>query len=364
MAVLGAQRLGPWRLLRRIAVGGMAELFEARWEDSEAEPPAGVRPGVSVCIKRPLPQVSEDVDLRGAFEAAGGLALGVLHPNVVRTYAVERVPWGTASPYLVMELVEGTPLSALLDAALERGAGLAPERVARLGRDIARGLACLHALSDADGASLKFVHRDVTPHNVMVRADGSAVLVDLDLARFRDRPGHTSTGVVKGKQAYATPEQIDGGPVGPRSDLFSLGVVLWELAAGRRLFLADDPMETLERVRDARVPDLSGVAPACPPELCEVIMECLQRAPGDRPGSASLVAERLHRVLEGPGGGLAAARAAAPPGALPSESSGAVSADPPRALRPLAAALVTLAAAAAVAFVVASSLWYLGQVAP
>ncbi|MGM0577070.1 MAG: serine/threonine-protein kinase [Myxococcota bacterium] len=294
---------GPYRLLRRAAVGGMAEVWRARYVG-----PGGAEdlaPGAVVAVKRLLPTAAEDPALVAGFLEEAGLMRRMRHPRIARAWDLARLPAeggeGEGEPYLVMEYVDGRPLVKVLEALMERGETAPPEIVAAVGVQVADALAHVHDLRGDDGRRLGVVHRDVSPHNLMWTPDGAVKLVDFGIAKFAGRSRETQAGVVKGKHAYMSPEQVARGPLDGRSDLFSLGVSLWELAAGRRLFRADSMVETLERVVEARVPSLSEVAPDLPEPLARVITACLAREPEGRPDSARDVSAAFGRWLSARG---------------------------------------------------------------
>jgi serine/threonine protein kinase len=176
-----------------------------------------------------------------------------------------------------MEYIDGRDLSELANDASERGLQIPPSAIAQVIRDAALALRYAHAAVDADGKPLHLIHRDISPHNLMVREDGVTKVVDFGVARATNRQGRTRTGIIKGKFAYLSPEQARAERLDPRSDQFSLGIVLWELLARRRLFKADNEIETLQKVLQDPIPKPSQFAPETPLALEMIAMRALER---------------------------------------------------------------------------------------
>lgn len=287
----GAPNFGRYHLIRRISVGGTAEIFKA-----QAMGPAGFEPPPDglVAIKRLLPHAEEDPDLVAHFMAESRLVALLDHPLVARIYEVGKVG---ESPYLAMEYVQGIDLQELMRRLSERAELAEPALVAAIGIQAAHALDYAHHLVDEAGRPCEIVHRDVSPQNFMMSSTGELKLIDFGIAKYAGREGQTKTGVVKGKHAYMSPEQVRRRPLDGRSDLFSLGVILWELACGARLFRADSVLETLERVDRAEVADPREVRPDLPESLSAAIMACLHKDPASRPSRASETAEALEGVL-------------------------------------------------------------------
>ena len=278
---------GRYHLIRRVSIGGTAEIFKAK-----AMGPAGFEK--IVAIKRLLPHAEEDPDLVAHFMAESRLVALLDHPLVARIYEVGKVG---GSPYLAMEYVYGIDLQELMRRLAERNELAAPELVAAIGILAAHALDYAHHLVDEAGRPCEIVHRDVSPQNFMMSATGELKLIDFGIAKYAGREGQTKTGVVKGKHAYMSPEQVRRKPLDGRSDLFSLGVILWELACGARLFRADSVLETLERVDRAEVGDPMLIRPELPGGLVSAIMACLKKDPAERPARAAATAAALEDVL-------------------------------------------------------------------
>ncbi|MEM7435493.1 MAG: protein kinase [Myxococcota bacterium] len=266
------RQFGSYRLLRRLGVGGMAETFEA------------VRIGTGgfeqrVCLKRVLPAYGEDPEFTARFRREAQLAAGLRHSNIVGVTDFGEV--GQVS-YLALELVDGVDLRSLLKSIPEHR--LDPDMVAWIGLDLA------YALEHAHGS---VVHRDVSPSNVLISRTGDAKLADFGIAKAIEGAVMTEGRSVQGKVPYMSPERIRGRPVDARSDLFSLGVVLFEAAAGVRPFQGAHDVVTMQQVVDDQRADLREVAPDLPDALCECIEGLLETDPAKRTQTASALVEAL-----------------------------------------------------------------------
>ena len=235
MTTTGMQ-LGPYLLRKRLGTGGMASVWTA--VDGA---------GHALVIKRILPSLAAEAEFVAMFEREATLSARMRHENIVRVldhgdYEGER--------YLAMEQLHGRDLSTVMMERAARGAP-APGLGAYVGLGVCRALAYVHELAGDDGAPLHLIHRDVSLSNVMLGFDGGVKLLDFGVAKAMadQRTQRTQAGVLKGKWAYLAPEQVEGGAVDQRADVFALGIVLWEMLTGRRLFKAPSGLQTLERVR-------------------------------------------------------------------------------------------------------------------
>jgi serine/threonine protein kinase len=293
-----AAYLGPFRLLRRVATGGMAEVFAARVAREGAPP--GVDLGALVALKRLLPGVDEDIDHVEMFLSEAKLSSQLSHPQIARCFGLSYVPV-TQEPFLVMEYVQGVDLGEVLQAKIGHSTPvpIGGDVLASIGLQTIEALAYVQGLLDDDGQPLGVVHRDISPQNLRIRPDGLLKLLDFGIARFVGRSTDTLAGVLKGKHAYMSPEQVEGLELDGRSDLFALGVLLHELATGSRLFRAETVPDTLNRVRRCEVPDLLTIRPDLDEELAQLIMSCLSRDPEGRPAGAAALLDRFHGMLPG-----------------------------------------------------------------
>ncbi len=277
-----------YELLVKIASGGMATVYVGRLNTV-------VGTSRLVAIKRAHAHLLEDPAFGKMLIAEAKLASRIHHPNVVAVQTVEELE---GELLLVMDYVEGASLADLW--AYEEVP--VPARVAvRSVLDACAGLQAAHELTDDDGRPLGIVHRDVSPHNILVGVDGIARLTDFGIAKSSG--GHTgsagaqtSTGALKGKVAYMAPEYVESGKLDPRSDVFALGIVLWEALTRTRLFRGANEVESLRLVLATQVPRPSEVAPWVGGALDEVVLKALARSPGDRFASASDLADALERA--------------------------------------------------------------------
>jgi serine/threonine-protein kinase len=283
--VLSPRTLGRYRLIRRIARGGMGEVYLALME---AE--GGVRKPVAVKVL-----LEGKPNRQAAFFAEARLAALIAHPNVAQLF--DAGVDGELS-WFVMEYVPGLPLSELLEFGRER---VPPWIWARIVADACGALHAVHEARDANRAPLNVVHRDVTPQNVLLSWDGFVKLVDFGIARSALLGSQTTTGVVKGKVGYMSPEQAGGAPLDRRSDVFALGVVLWEALAGRRLFQCGTEAETIANIVRCDVPPLRAVAPDVPEVLADVVARALLPNAGARFSTAFEMKRALEIALSSSG---------------------------------------------------------------
>ncbi len=279
---------GKYELIERIGKGGMAEVFLARSVGAE-----GLEK--RLVIKRILPELATNRRFIEMFIAEAKIAMGLNHPNIVQIYDFGKVE---GDYYLAMELVDGAELAALLDASRRVGIPLPIGDAVYLAMEVARGLDYAHRRKDSFGQELGLVHRDISPENLMVSWDGTVKIVDFGIARATSMADEEPV-ELKGKYQYMSPEQAAGRPVDHRSDLFSLGVVLFELVCGRPLFRGNTPEETLSLVSSAVVPDILSINADVPQALELAIYKALAREADERFGSAREFQAELTRVLYG-----------------------------------------------------------------
>ncbi|MEZ4404635.1 MAG: serine/threonine-protein kinase [Kofleriaceae bacterium] len=269
-------KFGHFTLGKRLARGGMAEVFLARQRGPEGF-------DRRVAVKRILPHLAETADFVRMFLSEARLAARLSHPNIVHIYELGQVD---GDYFIAMEFVDGIHAGQLI-AHAEREP-VPAELIARIGADAAGALAYAHRLEDADGRPLQLVHRDVSPHNLMVSFDGVTKLVDFGIAKAAIKADETRPGIVKGKYAYMSPEQTVGRPLDGRSDVFSLGVVLWELLAGRTIVDRGDVVEAMKVIRDGRWTPIERAAPDTPPALAQAVGWALAHKRDDRATAAQL----------------------------------------------------------------------------
>ena len=281
-----AEAAPRYQLITKLGQGGMARVLLMLSRGHS-------RAHKLVVVKELLPTLANDPDLRIMFLDEGRLAVRLNHPNVVQTYEVTSEG---DRPLIVMEYLEGQSLSAVLN---------------RIGRpeisldlhlfvltQVLAGLHYAHELCDFDGSSLCVVHRDVSPQNVFVTYDGHVKLVDFGIAKAAGADNHTVTGVFKGKINYASPEQIERGVLDRRSDIFAVGVMLWEALAGRRINPAPADGNAISRRLKGNDPKLAEVAPDAPAELVRICEKAMAMDPEDRFATADELRVALSGYLE------------------------------------------------------------------
>ncbi len=272
--------LGKYRLDTRLGGGGMAEVFLASTQGAE---------GFSrkVAIKRVLPGFSDNPAFAKMFVAEAQISSRLVHPNIVSVLDFDRDAENRL--FLVMELVEGRDLDALVSS------GLLPIPVMIFViSEALRGLGYAHDLPS--GADVRgIVHRDVSPHNVLLSWEGAVKVSDFGIAKAKSATEATASVFIKGKPAYMSPEQANGEALDGRSDLFAVGVMLWEMLIGRRLFMGDDTRATLAAVLFSQIPRPRSIRGEVPKDLERVVMKLLER---DLPARYATAEQAIHDLLE------------------------------------------------------------------
>ncbi|WP_437660173.1 serine/threonine protein kinase [Sorangium sp. So ce1182] len=276
-----------YRVIKRLASGGMAEVFVAESAGIE-----GFKK--QVAIKRVLPQLSKKEQFIAMFLDEARLSAHLSHSNVVSVFDIGV---GDGTYFIVMEYVDGADLRALLEHQKKVGRPMSVEVAAFMAAKMCQGLAYAHDLSTADGKPLQIVHRDITPANVLITRYGEVKIVDFGLAKASSQLAESDAGIIKGKFGYLAPETVLEQGVDQRVDIFALGIILWEMLAGRRLFLGDSDYITVRLVRDAVVPSLQQLNSEVPRELEQIIRRALARDPGARYRNARDLGRDLTRFL-------------------------------------------------------------------
>ena len=283
------RRLGDFQLLAKLATGGMAEIFLAR----------RVAGGPMQVVKRILPHLADDEHFVTMFRDEANLAAQLVHPNICRVHELGHVGdvW-----FIVMEYLHGIPLSRLLSRLAKDRKFLDVRIVAGLMVQACDGLDHAHDARGADGHHLGLVHRDVSPPNILVTADGTVKLLDFGIAKARGANSKTRTGTVKGKNAYMSPEQILGKPLDRRSDVFALATVMYELCAVRRLFHRDSDFLTFKAITEEAIPDVRDRRPDLPASLVAVLVRALARDPAARFPTAAAMRDAIVAAMAPLGG--------------------------------------------------------------
>jgi len=273
-----------YQLLGRLAVGGMAEVYLAR----EVMDGGASRFVVVKCID------NTDRDVIRLFMDEARLIMQLGHPSICHTYA-----FGEAAgrPYLALEWIDGMSAGALAERVAQEGAAIPLPFAISIIAQIADALDYAHRATDATRAPLAIVHRDVSPHNIMLSFTGAVKLLDFGVAQARSRLTKTRAGVIRGKFAYMSPEQCVGRPLDGRSDIFSLGICLWEILTGVSLFGRVNQFETMREIVDGTVPSLREERPDLPEALDAIVQKALAKDREDRYATAGAMHEALSRLL-------------------------------------------------------------------
>ncbi|MEM7160210.1 MAG: protein kinase [Myxococcota bacterium] len=289
------RRLGRYTILGRVGHGGMGELYVARDDERPQAPP--------LALKVLLPHMASDPELVRMFLNEARYAALLQHPNIV---AVHDVGQAGGEHFIAMELVQGPDLRILL-REVARSGGLPLDVALSILAPVASALHYAHDSHDSAGRPLGLVHRDVSPSNVVIGSDGIAKLVDFGLVKALHQTTVTRTGVLKGKIGYMAPEQLASGqPVDRRTDVFAMGVLLFECTTCRRLFVGDNEFEVMNKVARGEVVPPTTIVPGYPPRLESIISRALQTDPAERhPTAAALVRDlqefaREHSIALGP----------------------------------------------------------------
>ncbi|MFK7989655.1 MAG: serine/threonine protein kinase [Sandaracinaceae bacterium] len=278
---------GRYVLLDALATGGMAEVFLAKPLDGLATP--------LVALKRLRPELASDPEFTGMFLDEARISGRLTHPHIVPLRELGRVD---RSHYLAMDFVWGKDLLHIVRRCRQLGAMLPPGFVLHIGRQLTAALHHAHELRDAAGRPMHVVHRDVSPQNVLVGFDGRVRVIDFGIAKAAARVTRTQDGVLKGKIGYMSPEQARGREVDHRSDVFAAATCLYELLTLRSLFARADTMQSLDNVRNARVPPLTERRHDVPDALQTALMKALALNPDDRFASAGALGDALNAALE------------------------------------------------------------------
>ncbi len=291
-AFQGPQPFGRYELLVEMGYGGMATLYLARMSG-----PSNFEK--LLAIKKIHEQLVAEPQMVAMFLDEARISARIQHPNVVQIFEFDEV---AGAHYIAMEYVHGHDFAALLQAV-----GQHPEcayrwsHAARVVADAAAGLHAAHELTTADGRSLNLVHRDVSPQNLLLSYQGYVKVADFGIATAVDKLSQTLAGTVKGKVAYMSPEQVRGGAVDRRTDIFALGIVLWEAVTLQRLFREPTDVATMKRVAEADVPRPRSIARDLPVTVERVIMKALARNPDERYQTAAELRRALEKAMSSAG---------------------------------------------------------------
>ena len=283
------EQFGRYTLLQRLGAGGMAEVFLA-----EQSGIAGFEK--RVVLKRILPHLNQDQSFVKMFLQEARFAARVHHSNVVQIYDVGQVE---DKHFIAMEYVEGWDLSQIVAFAFRAQRPFPFHVVARICAEIGRALHAAHSVRDVRGNPAPIIHRDVSPHNILMSVEGAVKLTDFGIAKAIDSATFTPTSTIKGKTGYIAPEAALSGAqtIDIRADLFSLGVIMWELFTLDRLFRRDSDYATLHAVLHAPIPSVRERRPDTPIELASVVQRALARNADQRFQSAGEIVDALEAYI-------------------------------------------------------------------
>jgi len=281
------ERIGKYQIITQLSVGGMAELFLGFTAG-----PGGFRKYVA--IKRILPDVRSNEAFERMFLDEARITAVFNHPNIAQVYELGREEDGL---FLAMEFIAGQNLDQLTAAYVRRREPIPLGLSVAVMRDVCLALHYAHTFTDPSGRPSPIIHRDVAQKNVMVTYDGVVKLLDFGIAKARNSLERTRAGMVKGTAGYMSPEQVRGQPLDGRSDVFSAGVVLWELITGGRLFAAKTEREEMASIVQAPIPPPRHPSETVSESLSEVILKALERDPKNRIPSAKELARALEQAM-------------------------------------------------------------------
>ena len=278
---------GRYLLLDRINIGGMAEVWRGKVFG------AGGFERL-VAIKRILPNIAEDEEFISMFQDEAKISVQLTHANICQIYELNRLG---PSLYIAMEYVPGKDLRSIFERARKKGEPPPVPLVCYVVGKLCEGLDYAHRKKDQHGRDLNVVHRDVSPQNVLISFEGEVKVIDFGIAKAAGKVTKTQAGILKGKFGYMSPEQIRGLPLDRRSDVFAIGVCLYELLTGERLFVGESDFQVLEKVRKAEVLPPSTYNRRIPEALERIVLKALAKDPQDRFQYASELADELQRFL-------------------------------------------------------------------
>jgi serine/threonine-protein kinase len=281
------RRLGKYDLVARIAKGGMAEIYLARQHGMV---------GFSrlVVVKCILPHLAEEPQFVRMFLEEARIAALISHPNVVQIYDVGEFE---GHYFIAMEYINGPPVATVVRKLRAKRAAIPWTVAAEIVAQACDGLHAAHELRDYAGELLQLVHRDVSPHNLMIGEGGLVKLVDFGIAKAQISTVQTRTGAIKGKYPYMSPEQCRGDPLDRRTDLFSLGAVFFELVSGRRLFQRQTDLMTLKAITEEPIPFAREVQPDVPEEVSAFVYRCLARDRDARFATAAAMGAGVRKIV-------------------------------------------------------------------
>jgi len=270
--VLKPTPFGKYYLLERINVGGMAEVFKAKAFGVEGFERL-------FAVKKILPAIAADQDFIDMFIDEAKIAVQLNHANIAQTFDLGRV---NGAYFIALEYISGKDLRTLFEHARKQQKAISIPQACFMVMQICEGLDYAHNKRDAQGAAINLVHRDISPQNVLISYEGECKIIDFGIVKAAGRASKTQAGILKGKFGYMSPEQVRGLPLDRRSDIFSLGILLYELLTMERLFYAESDFSILEKIRNVEIGRPTEYNPEIPPELEDIVLRALSRDSKDR----------------------------------------------------------------------------------
>ncbi len=278
---------GQYELIEHIATGGMAEVYKARMKGLEGFQKI-------VAIKRILPHLTDNDEFVTMFIDEAKLAAQLQHPNIIHIYDLGKIE---RSYYIAMEYIDGLDLRSILNKLQAKGERFPLPLSLYVGARLADALDYAHRKRDFKGQAMALVHRDVSPQNVLISYEGEIKLCDFGIAKAASKASHTRAGALKGKLQYMSPEQAWGKDLDHRSDIFSLGLVLYEMIVGRKAFSGDSELSILEQVRSPKLVPPREVDPTIPSEVEQILLKALKEKREERYQSAADMAKDLEAAM-------------------------------------------------------------------
>jgi serine/threonine-protein kinase len=279
---------GKYELVAAVGEGGMASVWRGLVHGA-----AGFTK--LVAVKRVRPELARDPAFTAMFVEEARVVSSLQHPNIVQVFDFDTDDRG--SYFIVMEWIDGVDLAAWVRAHAQEGGRSPWPLVTAIVVEVLRAVAAAHERVDESGRATPVIHRDINPANILLGVSGCVKLADFGLARAMDRSTMTGPGIVKGKLAYLSPELLKAAPASPASDIYGVGIVLWEALTGKRLFWHKHDGEIILKLAKGEVPPLNLERPDLPRALVEVVHTALAYAPADRFGSADEMLHTLTAIL-------------------------------------------------------------------
>jgi serine/threonine-protein kinase len=284
----GPRIAGKYELVAPVGEGGMASVWRGLVHGA-----AGFTK--LVAVKRVRPELAKDPNFTAMFVEEARVVSSLQHPNIVQVFDFDKDDRGAY--FIVMEWIDGLDMAAWVRAHTLSGIGAPWHLVAGILIEVLRAVTAAHEHVDAGGRPSPVIHRDINPANILLGSSGCVKLADFGLARAMDRAAMTKPGMLKGKLAYLSPELLDGVPASTSSDLYSVGIVLWEALTGKRLFWHPHDGEIILKVAAAHIPPLGAERADLPSSLIEVVHTALAKRPEDRFASADEMLHTLTAIL-------------------------------------------------------------------